>query len=521
MISSKRRAKRNDNAAAQSSGGKGAKRRRIHEPTKIAHDSEPMDIDPTVKNPNTSIVRAVARSVQATAKSSSAAPSATKMTIPSAFAAVVSDTSPPMVNRYVPKAPPTVEHVLDGLRRPKSAAKKKKSKQKAAVARPPKPPSSPSPPSVATPRLQNKKSTTKKPTTRPSIPQKRQFIYRAVTFVWFAVMIKLTVGFLQPSPSLEAVLNQIWSIPSFLMYANTPTARIYSHIKPPKHVNGKEPHHEVLSNMTLRDFVSQEFHLALAPAFFGIYAYTGIFMAWNDTDYLNNIQSVVGSSAGAMAAVILAAGIEPHKVAELGKSMTLEKFADPPAFGGLFKGDKFERIMEDFIQAERPNCTMLMEDSEIPVAVTVFDLKRMKGRTLTTGSMAKAARSSATFPLLFQPVLHEDGILIDGGVTDMLGLKGLAAFNPNEQKRVVNIAVGGFLSAPPGPKSMPEGVKANQVLSVSILNTPQCGPWAMLNGPRAIEAARLAMEASLDLKLYHGKEEGHYELHVDALTFVE
>jgi hypothetical protein len=122
---------------------------------------------------------------------------------------------------------------------------------------------------------------------------------------------------------------------------------------------------------------------------------------------------------------------------------------------------------------------------------------------------------------LFQPVVHGDEILIDGGIADMLGLNGLAAFSPNTSKRIVNVAVGGFLTTPPGPDSMPEGVKAKEMLSVSILNTPQCGPWAMSNGPRAIEAARRAMEASLDLKLYYGEQEGHYELHIDARSFVE
>lgn len=496
MASSKRRG-RSKEALPQSNGSaKGAKRRRI---TKA--EPEPMDIDPPQSN---RIALAVAKTVQASAKSSSSVTAT-----PSVASTDVSDTSPPTANRYVPKAPPTVEQVLDGLRRPKSLSKKNKSK-KQTLASAPKPP--PPTPAILTPRLPQKSPPAAKPTTTaPIIPRRRRFIYRATTFLWFAVMIKLTLGFvLQP-------------IPSFL-YAKKPVARIYSHIQPPNHVDGSEPH---LANITLRDFLSDEFHLALAPAFFGIFAYTGTFMAWTSsnnsttTDYLNNIQSVAGASAGAMAAVILAAGIEPHKVATLGKSMTLQKFADPPAIGGVFRGDKFEQIMEKFLQEESPNGTVLMEDAKIPVACTVFDLKTMQGRTLTSGSMAKAARASATFPLLFQPVLYDNGILIDGGITDMLGLRGLAAFTPKTPKRVVNVAVGGFLSAPPGPKSMPDGIKATEVLSVSIINTPLCGPWAMANGPRAIEAARRAMEASLDLKLYHGKEEGHYELHVDALSFVE
>jgi hypothetical protein len=42
----------------------------------------------------------------------------------------------------------------------------------------------------------------------------------------------------------------------------------------------------------------------------------------------------------------------------------------------------------------------------------------------------------------------------------------------------------------------------------------------MKNGPKAVEAARRTMRASLDLPLHYGKEPGHYELHIDASSFV-
>lgn len=476
-----------------------------------------MNIDPPVKTSNEKTAQLTATST-GMAIPAIAAPMSTSAT-------VVSDISAPTTSRYVPKAPPTVEQVLDGLRRPKAGSKTNKTNQPVI----PKPP--PPTPSITSPRPSSAKPIKLFTATRPSAhPQRsrRPWIYRTIAFIWFAIMLRLAYGYIDP-PTYSAFFHQVRSsslstmnaVRGMLPSAQPQAARIYSHIKPPAHVNGTEPHDQVLANITLREFLAENFDLALAPAFFGIYAYVGAFMAWDTTDYMDKIQSVAGSSAGAMAAVILAAGIEPHKVAELGKNMTLQKFADPPGFGGIFKGDKFEAIMNDFILNESPSGIQLMEETTIPVAVTVFDLKSFSGRTLTRGSMAKAARASATFPVLFQPVSHVDGILIDGGVTDMLGLQGLAAFSPNRPKRIVNVAVGGFLSNPPGPDSMPDGVKAMEVLSISILNTPPCGPWAMANGPRAIEAARLAMLESLDLPLFHGQEKGHYELHVDASSFIE
>jgi len=524
-LASKRRTGRSNEMPQ--SPGTGAKRRRIHETAKMTQEPEPMDIDPPVES---TIKKTAQVSLNSNSMMKQPASRPPVAALPASVAAVVSQDSSP-ANRFVPQAPPTVAQVLDRLRRPKSNIKKKMKKTKEKGV--PKPP--PPTPSIMSPRpsIIVTEAFKPTPTSEPIHPRRRRFMYRAVAFFWFAVMMRVTFGFVE-TPSYTVVSQQVRStsrqtknaiqsmVPSFLL-AKPQAARIYSHVKPPAHVDGTEPRHQVLANITLREFLADEegFHLALAPAFFGIYAYTGAFMAWDNTEYLKNIKSVAGASAGAMAAVILAAGIEPHKVADLGKSMTLQKFADPPGLGGAFKGNKFEAIMEEFILNESPNCTMLMEDSTIPVAVTAFDLKSLQGRILTRGSMARAARASATFPLLFQPVSHDGGILIDGGVTDMLGLRGLAAFSPTRPKRVVNVAVGGFMTSPPGPQSMPDGVKAKEVLSVSILNTPQCGPWAMANGPRAIEAARRAMMASLNLPLYHGKEKGHYELHVDALSFVE
>lgn len=268
----------------------------------------------------------------------------------------------------------------------------------------------------------------------------------------------------------------------------------------------------------------------------------------NDNDqkqsYLeqNRIQSVAGASAGAMAAMLLALGIPPRKAAQFCGTIDLPTFADPPGIGCVFKGDKFEQLMYDFIKAEMPhNSSLQMQESKIPVAVTGFDLQTMSTLVMRRGCVARSARASATFPFLFQPVHwfddgtddvdtqergNKDYVLIDGGVLDRHGLEGLTVMEPdNSNKRVVNVVVGTFggvgYGAPPGPSEMPTGLAASEVLSISIQNLPMCGPWAMEQGPRAVEAANKAMLASLDLPLFRGKEDGHYELHIDASSFVQ
>lgn len=297
------------------------------------------------------------------------------------------------------------------------------------------------------------------------------------------------------------------------------------------------PNHFQLSirskpKLTLRDVLMDDqrgFHLAMAPAFFGFYGYFGALAAWYETTGPTKppIRSVTGASAGAMAAVLLAAGIAPQTAAEFCATVTLDQFADFPGYGALFKGDKFESMMETFLLAEGKS-PPLLEEAIIPATVSAFDLRRLRGTILQQGSMARAARSSATFPLLFQPVSWKNSTheftFIDGGIADMYGLMGLSetldSFVPN---RVINLSVGAFVgSRPPGPSFFTgRKVGTTDVFSVSLEGLPKPGPFALENGPLAYAAARKAMLQALDTPMEPVFEAGnshpnHFQLSIQV-----
>ena len=302
------------------------------------------------------------------------------------------------------------------------------------------------------------------------------------------------------------------------------------------------------------------FHL-FRPAFFGFFAYFGALAALEegtgglivppiaekrkDTDESTTIglRSVSGASAGAMAATLLACGIEPKVAADFTSKFTWSMVSDPLGFGGYVRGNRFEEAMVNFLLAEASKANRVETSSDdpiqfdealIPCAVTGFDLFSMKGKILSSGSMAKAARASAGFPGLFQPVAWResggnndkkwlpDSLLIDGGIKDGLGLVGLSAFPGVEKKRVVNVVVGDFgYSGPTGIDSLPEGINASSLVSIAIVGTPMCGPWAMENGKRAVESARKAMLMALDAPMEKGDGDNHYVLRVDASKFLD
>ena len=299
---------------------------------------------------------------------------------------------------------------------------------------------------------------------------------------------------------------------------------------------------------TLREYLNHPdgFSMAFAPAFFGFFAYFGALTALeeetgglivpkiekNESEECG-LKSVAGASAGAMAAVMLAAGIQPRKAAEYVCTFNWGMVADPPGLGGLVKGSKFEEFMQSFIKETATRSgdgvgNVMLEDALVSVAVSAFDLFHMKGAILSRGCMAKAARSSAGFPGLFQPVSwkNEDGkmLLIDGGIRDGLGLNGLGAFSSKSARglRIINMAVGDFgFNGPSGIEDLPHDIEAESLVSIAIVNTPLCGPWAMANGPRAVESARKAMASMLDTPLERGTSKNHYVLRVDASKWLE
>ena len=425
-------------------------------------------------------------------------------------------------------------------------------------------------------------------------------------------------------------------------------------------------------------------YLAMGPSFFGFYGYFGALAGIEDELYLQLgdldddgadadsdsgedededrttfssptsllverkiLRGVSGASAGAMAAIVLAAGIAPHRASSFVSMLGLTDIADPGGLGAFLKGDRFESAMVDFLQTLSPiaakrnnntsstdinsdpsdsatqsryHQTLHLEDALIPVAVSTVDIQPHvthvgsswlrsllsplnyiqstyfpTAKILMHGSMARAARASACFPGLFQPVgwidrsstltsssssssqtsdntssssnnssnddpatnshivTNDYSLLIDGGLIDWAGYNGLkeiisttghanfddgrGRISQRNKTRVLNMVVGGFGTAPPGPEALSKslGVVVDSVFSLSITGLPSCGPLTMHNGVLAIRAARMAIRDAMDRPIIattttadgtigdddHQKQQHHFVLEIDASSFVD
>jgi NTE family protein len=135
----------------------------------------------------------------------------------------------------------------------------------------------------------------------------------------------------------------------------------------------------------------------------------------------------------------------------------------------------------------------------VPAAVSVYDLVRRRVRVLDAGPIAPALHASCAVPLMFQPVLHAGGVLIDGGVRDRPGLEGLRGaprvlFHHLESRSPWRRADAEALAIP----------RRDGLVTLVLEGLPRAGPFGLDAGRCAMERARAATLASLDQPVIDG-----------------
>lgn len=73
------------------------------------------------------------------------------------------------------------------------------------------------------------------------------------------------------------------------------------------------------------------------------------------------------------------------------------------------------------MEAFLPEGVRRFDQCRVPLGVSAFDVSRLTTRTVTQGDIAPALRATCTFPGLFAPVWHPQGVLMDGGIRDTTG----------------------------------------------------------------------------------------------------
>ncbi len=237
-------------------------------------------------------------------------------------------------------------------------------------------------------------------------------------------------------------------------------------------------------SLTHAQWLAREpFTLTLGAGFFGFFSHTGLLQAL-EAEGLRP-RRVVGCSAGALAGGLWASGLSADALAAELLSLRREEFWDPglPLLG-LLKGRKFNALLRRVLARSGVE---QVEHCPVPFTAIVHDVVRHRCVPLDRGRLDLAIQASCTVPLMFRPLWVEGRLLVDGGVTDRVGLR---AIESDERVLIHYLPSRRRLGA--SRQAMPPSVPGRR-LTVVTPNLPRVSPFRLRQGPIALRRTRAYM----------------------------
>jgi len=131
------------------------------------------------------------------------------------------------------------------------------------------------------------------------------------------------------------------------------------------------------------------------------------------------IDIVTGCSMGAMIGGGFAAGVSCKEMRVTAKQITTTAVFDVDFLnirsnlrsrGGIARGERAMKIFKQFAG------DILIEDCKIPFAAIAADMRGQQLYKFKNGPLWQAIRASISIPAIFQPVEHNNKLLVDGGL---------------------------------------------------------------------------------------------------------
>jgi NTE family protein len=151
--------------------------------------------------------------------------------------------------------------------------------------------------------------------------------------------------------------------------------------------------------------------LALGGGFARGIAHVGVLKVLEENDI--PIHAIAGVSAGAIVAAAYASGATPMEIGTRGCSM---RFADIARWSigrmGFVASERMERFLKKLLKCFR------FEEMKLPLGIIATDLASGEPVLFRdTGDVNLPIRASCSYPGLFQPVLYNGRLLVDGAMS--------------------------------------------------------------------------------------------------------
>ncbi|MEA4882245.1 MAG: patatin-like phospholipase family protein [Clostridia bacterium] len=188
------------------------------------------------------------------------------------------------------------------------------------------------------------------------------------------------------------------------------------------------------------------------------------------------IDIIVGTSIGSVIGGCYASGMEAYdleRVALLVNRREVLRYTDfvVPRKGGLIAGTRIEELLRSLTGGKS------FSEMRFPFACACTDILTGDEVVMENGPVYRAMRASSSIPGVFQPVLHEGRVLVDGGILNPIPVNYLTALNVD-----VTIAVDVMptLRAQPDREGKPPSIVTTIINAFDIMGKLVAAPLSQL-----------------------------------------
>jgi NTE family protein len=129
---------------------------------------------------------------------------------------------------------------------------------------------------------------------------------------------------------------------------------------------------------------------------------------------------ISGSSAGAIAGTLYAAGYEPDEILDIIIKTNYFKFLRPAiSWTGILRMDIVEELFRKYLPENS------FESLKLPMSVAATDIKHAKVVYFSEGELIKPLMASSCIPGMFDPIAIGSNYYVDGGVLNNLPVEPL------------------------------------------------------------------------------------------------
>jgi NTE family protein len=148
------------------------------------------------------------------------------------------------------------------------------------------------------------------------------------------------------------------------------------------------------------------------------FAHLGIIKALEELGV--TISEISGTSAGAIAGAFYCYGHKPDQILEIVSSTGFLKSVRPAwSWTGLLSMDGFKEVMHKYLPENS------FESLKIPLTVATTEIRHGKIAYFDSGELISRVIASSTIPALFNPMILDGHVYVDGGIMDNLPVRPL------------------------------------------------------------------------------------------------